>query len=142
MASRETLDAALQPFQAAVDSGVELVMVASASYPAYGPENRPASAVQAITDTLRGQLGFKGVVITDNLQSIAIETLTTPAAAGVAALGAGCDLLLYSSAGGSRTPSLPWSRRSSRRSSAANRCRTLTTASPPSRACWQPLPAE
>ena len=42
------------------------------------------------------------MVITDNLQSIAIETLTTPAAAGVAALGAGCDLLLYSSgAGGS-----------------------------------------
>ena len=108
VARQETLDAALQPFQAAVDSGVELVMVASASYPAYGPENatdpnRPASAVQAITDTLlRGQLGFKGVVITDNLQSIAIETLTTPAAAGVAALGAGCDLLLYSSgAGGS-----------------------------------------
>ena len=108
VARQETLDAALQPFQAAVDSGVELVMVASASYPAYGPENakdpnRPASAVQAITDTLlRGQLGFKGVVITDDLQSIAIETLTTPAAAGVAALGAGCDLLLYASgAGGS-----------------------------------------
>ena len=75
---------------------------------AYGPENpqdpnRPASAVQEIVDTLlRGRLGFKGVVITDNLQSIAIETLTTPAAAGVVALGAGCDLLLYSSgAGGS-----------------------------------------
>ena len=40
VASQETLDAALQPFQAAVDSGVELVMVASASYPAYGRERR------------------------------------------------------------------------------------------------------
>ena len=105
-ARQETLDAALQPFQAAVDAGVELVMVASASYPAYGSENpkdpnRPANAVRAIVDNLlRGQLGFQGLVITDNLQSIAIETLTTPSVAGVAALGAGCDLLLYSSSSG------------------------------------------
>ena len=40
-------------------------------------------------------MGFKGVIITDDLESIAIETLTTPSAAGVAALGAGCDLILY-----------------------------------------------
>ena len=53
----ETLQEALQPFQAAVDAGVELVMVSSAIYPDYGPENprdpnRPASTVKAIVDGL------------------------------------------------------------------------------------------
>ena len=100
-ATEQTLQEALQPFQAAVDAKVELVMVASAIYPDYGPENprdpnRPASSVKAIVDgLLRGQLGFGGVIITDDLQSVAIETLTSPSSAGVAALGAGCDLLLY-----------------------------------------------
>jgi beta-N-acetylhexosaminidase len=97
----ETLEAALLPFQTAVDAGVELVMVSSAVYEDYGPENprdpnRPASSVGAIVQNLlRDQLGFQGVCVTDDLQSVAIETLTTPEVAGVAALGAGCDLLLY-----------------------------------------------
>ena len=84
----ETLQEALQPFQAAVDAGVELVMVSSAIYPDYGPENpkdpnRPASTVPAIVDgLLRNQLGYRSVIITDDLQSVAIETLTTPEVAG------------------------------------------------------------
>jgi beta-N-acetylhexosaminidase len=100
-ASEETLQEALQPFQAAVDAKVELVMVSSAIYPGYGPENptdpnRPANSVKAIVQgLLRDQLGFQGLIITDDLQSVAIETLTTSPIAGVAALGAGCDLLLF-----------------------------------------------
>ncbi|MBM3668239.1 MAG: hypothetical protein FJW90_12380, partial [Actinobacteria bacterium] len=107
-ARQEILQAALQPFQAAVDSNVELVMVGSAIYPAYGSENPrdpnpPASSVAAIvTGLLRDQLGFKGVAVTDDLQSVAVETLTDPSSAGIAALRAGCDLLLYAgSTGGS-----------------------------------------
>ena len=97
----EPLSAALQPFQAAVWAGVELVMVASATYPSYGPEDpadpdKPASSVkQIVQGLLRDQLGFEGVVITDDLQSAGILTLGSSASAGVAALGAGCDLLLY-----------------------------------------------
>lgn len=100
-ARSEVLDAALLPFQAAVDAGVELMMVSSASYPSYGPENtkdpnKPANAVAAIVQNLlRGDLGFQGLVITDDLQSIAIQELGSPAGAGVAAIGAGCDLILY-----------------------------------------------
>ena len=106
VARQETLDAALQPFQAAIDSGVRMVMVASASYEGYGPENprdpnRPANSVKAITQNLlRDQMGFLGVIITDDLESIAIETLTSPSNAGVAALGAGCDLILYARSDG------------------------------------------
>lgn len=101
----ETLQEALQPFQAAIDAKVQLMMVGSAIYPDYGPENprdpnRPASSVKAIvTGLLREQMGFQGVCITDDLQSVAIETLTTAPIAGVSALGAGCDLLLFAGSG-------------------------------------------
>ncbi len=91
----QDLDAALQPFRAAVEAGVEMVMVASASYPALGAD-KPASFSGAIVrGLLRGDLGFEGVVITDDLQSVAIQELTTSGAAAVSSLGAGCDLLLF-----------------------------------------------
>lgn len=108
-ASQEDLDAALEPFQAAIDQGVQLMMVSSAIYPDYGPENprdpnKPASQVGAIVKgLLRNQMGFKGLVITDDLQSVAINELGNPASAGVKSLIAGCDLILYSSSvGGSQ----------------------------------------
>jgi beta-N-acetylhexosaminidase len=101
-ASQETLDNALVPFQAAIDAGVELMMISSANYPDYGPENpqdpnKPASQVKAIVQgLLRDKMGFGGVVITDDLESVAIDEIENTATAGVKALGAGCDLILYS----------------------------------------------
>jgi beta-N-acetylhexosaminidase len=101
-ASRETLDNALIPFQAAIDSGVRLMMISSANYPDYGPENprdpnKPANQVKAITQKLlREQMGFGGVVITDDLEAVGIDEIENTATAGVKALGAGCDLILYS----------------------------------------------
>jgi beta-N-acetylhexosaminidase len=100
-ARQETLDAALEPFQAAIDAKVALVMVSSANYPSYGPENpkdpnKPASQVGAIVNgLLRNQMGFTGLVITDDLESIAISELGSTAVAGVKSLAAGCDLILY-----------------------------------------------
>jgi beta-N-acetylhexosaminidase len=99
---QEEFDAALAPFQAAVDAGVDLVMVSSAAYPDYAGATpgkgkvKPASFAEPIVQgLLRDQLGFDGVVITDDLESIAIKTLTNRDLAAVAALGAGCDLVLY-----------------------------------------------
>jgi beta-N-acetylhexosaminidase len=100
-ARQEDLDAALQPFQAAVDAGVQMVMVSSAVYPAYGgttekDPNRPAVFTKQVNQTLlRDQLGFGGVIITDDLQAIGITELVSPPVAGVSALGAGADLVLY-----------------------------------------------
>jgi beta-N-acetylhexosaminidase len=99
-APQETLDAALQPFEAAIDAGVELVMVSSASYPGFG-SNKPAVFAKPIVQgLLRGDLGYQGVVITDDLQSIAIQEQTKSTAnAAVSALVAGCDLVLYARGG-------------------------------------------
>jgi beta-N-acetylhexosaminidase len=101
-ARQEDLDAALQPFQAAVEGGVQLVMMSSAAYPSLAGhtpgEGRVLPAVFAepiVGGLLRGELGFDGVVITDDLESIAIKTLSNRAIAAVRALAAGCDLVLY-----------------------------------------------
>jgi beta-N-acetylhexosaminidase len=90
----------LQPFRSAIAAGVKLVMMSSASYPALDPSGRPAVFSHAIvTDLLRGELGFDGVVVTDALDA------PTPAAtphAPARAIAAGVDLLLYTSGSAAR----------------------------------------
>jgi beta-N-acetylhexosaminidase len=83
----------LLPFRGAIDHGVRLVMVSSASYPALDPSGTPAVFSRAIeTGLLRDELGFEGVAVTDALDA--------PAAVGVPhaathAIAAGADLLVF-----------------------------------------------
>jgi beta-N-acetylhexosaminidase len=93
-ASAEDQQAALEPFQAAVDAGVDLVMMSSAIYPDIDAQN-PASLSPAAVQMLRDQLGFDGLVITDDLEARAIQDVTSPEEAGITALDAGDDLILY-----------------------------------------------
>jgi beta-N-acetylhexosaminidase len=85
----------LEPFGSAIRAGARLVMVSNASYPRLDGSGRPAVFSRTIvTGLLRGMLGFKGVVVTDALDA------PTPAAtphAAARAIGAGVDLLLYTS---------------------------------------------
>ncbi len=97
-ATQEDLDAALIPFQGAVDAGVDLMMVSSASYPRLGAEKPAVFAQPIVQGLLREDLGFEGVVISDDLESGAISAQTGAAGVeAVSALGAGVDLLLYAS---------------------------------------------
>ena len=92
--SRSELDAIeIAPFRAlARDSDVTSMMVAHVMFPAIDP-TRPASLSRAITTgVLREELGFDGVVFTDDLEMKAIQLPMSEAA--VLALGAGCDALL------------------------------------------------
>lgn len=66
---RAILADALVPYRAAIDEGLEAVMIAHVAYPALGAGRRPASlAPEIIGDLLRGTLGFKGVVMSDALE--------------------------------------------------------------------------
>lgn len=83
------------PFQAGIEAGADFVMVSHASAPAIDDNNVPSSlSRKVITDTLRGELGFRGVIITDALDMTAITDYYTPEEAAVMAIEAGADMLL------------------------------------------------
>jgi len=87
--------AGLLPFRAAINAGIDAVMVANATVP--GLTRIPASlSSTVVTRVLRRELGFRGLIMTDALSALAIrgEGLSIPQAA-VEALVAGEDLLLY-----------------------------------------------
>ena len=90
----ETYD--LPPFRAAVEAGVPMVMVGHLVYPAVDPD-RPASLSKEAISMLREDLGFEGVVVTDDLAMAGATGGGPPARAAVEAVRAGADLLIISS---------------------------------------------
>jgi beta-N-acetylhexosaminidase len=94
-ATSDELQSDIEPFRTAVDAGVDMVMVSTASYPTLTPGSRNPAAFspQIVRGLLRDRLGFEGAVITDDLEAPAVEDDPGPAAA--LALRAGNDLLLY-----------------------------------------------
>jgi beta-N-acetylhexosaminidase len=86
----------LPPFEAAVRAGAPMVMVGHLLYPAIDPD-RPASLSPEAIGMLRGELGFDGVVVTDDLAMAAASGGGPPARAAVEAVKAGADLLIISS---------------------------------------------
>jgi beta-N-acetylhexosaminidase len=86
----------LPPFEAAVDAGVPMVMVGHLLYPAIDPHN-PASLSRDAVGVLRRDLGFDGVIVTDDLAMAGANGSGTPAEAAVQAVQAGVDLFIVSS---------------------------------------------
>ena len=83
---------ALEPFRAAIDAGVRVVM--SAHVLVTSMDDVPATVSRRImTDLLRGELGFHGLVMTDGLEMRGITDGFGIAGATVLALAAGCDAL-------------------------------------------------
>lgn len=82
-------------FQAGIDAGADFVMVSHLSVPNIVGDNTPCSlSEKMITDTLRGQLHFEGIVITDAMNMTAITDYYTSEEAAVKALQAGADMIL------------------------------------------------
>lgn len=85
----------LVPFERAIAAGVPMVMVGHISCPKVTGDSAPASLSRAIvTDVLRGELGFDGIIITDSLGMGAVAGLHKARDLGVAAIEAGVDMLL------------------------------------------------
>ena len=83
---------ALEPFRAAIAAGVQVVMSAHILVPSM--DTVPATVSRRImTDLLRGELGFDGLVMTDGLEMRGITDGYGIAGATVQALVAGCDAL-------------------------------------------------
>ena len=85
----------LEPFQAIIQSGVADIVMAGHLVNRKLDPDRPASLSPAIvTDLLRGELGWAGVVVTDDLQAGAITSAFGAEEAIALAIEAGNDLLL------------------------------------------------
>jgi len=84
----------LRPFRAAVESGVPAVMVGHILLTAMDAE-RPATFSPAVVNgLLREEMGFDGVVVTDDLTMGAVNETYGLTEGAVMAVEAGCDLLL------------------------------------------------
>lgn len=83
------------PFQSGIDAGTHFVMVSHVSAPNVTGDDTPASlSDKMITEILRGELGYDGIVITDALNMTAITENYTSDQAAVQALKAGADMVL------------------------------------------------
>ncbi|HEV3312904.1 MAG TPA: glycoside hydrolase family 3 protein [Chloroflexota bacterium] len=93
---RTRLDAIeLAPFAAVIDRHIPMLMTAHVAYPALDPSGTPATlSAPILTDLLRTQMGFDGVVVTDCMNMHAIAHNFDAAEATTRAVLAGCDLIL------------------------------------------------
>jgi beta-glucosidase-like glycosyl hydrolase len=84
----------LVPFRAAAEAGVASMMTAHVAYPALDPSGLPATLSPAIITRLRRD-GFDGLVVSDALIMDGALQGHGEAEAGVRAVAAGVDVLLY-----------------------------------------------
>ncbi|WP_029135669.1 glycoside hydrolase family 3 protein [Nakamurella lactea] len=83
------------PFEAAIKAGIDVIMTAHIQVPALDQSGDPATLSKPIlTGILRGELGFKGVIVTDSLGMQGVRDKYGDARVPVLALKAGADILL------------------------------------------------
>lgn len=86
-------ESALEPFRAVVDAGVGAVMTGPVPVDAFHP-GEPASTSDKTVSALRNDLGFTGLVVSDDLDAPATLAGRTLPETAIASLAAGVDLLL------------------------------------------------
>ena len=93
---KETMyDVHLAPYKKLIDAGVPAIMMAHSLYPSLGVTDVPAGMSKPlIQDVLRGELGFEGVITTDNMMMGGILKQYEMSEAIVLMLEAGIDLIL------------------------------------------------
>ncbi|HSD25503.1 MAG TPA: glycoside hydrolase family 3 N-terminal domain-containing protein [Solirubrobacterales bacterium] len=99
-ATSQQLQSDLEPFKGAIEAGAKMVMVSTASYPTLGSKKQAALSAGIVSGLLRDQLGFNGVVITDDLEAPGVTGTTSPVVAASSAIKAGDDMLLYGRSAG------------------------------------------
>lgn len=92
----ELAELELVPFQTAISDGADMVMAAHIQYPKIDASLRPASLSKVMLSTLlREEMGYEGVVITDDLEMGAIQQNYGSGEAALMAIQAGADIVLF-----------------------------------------------
>ena len=84
----------LAPFAAAARAGLDSIMTAHVLYPALDPDWPATLSRRILTDLLRGELGFTGVIVSDDLGMKAVADRHPIDELAVGAVAAGADVLL------------------------------------------------
>lgn len=91
----ELKDNDLVPFQAGIDAGVDSILVSHNIVNAID-DSVPASVSAPVHDLLRKDMGFDGVIMTDDMDMAGLADFMSQEEAGLKALQAGNDLILSS----------------------------------------------
>jgi beta-N-acetylhexosaminidase len=91
----EMLAVDIPPFRQAISSGIAAIMTSHTIYQDLDADNPATLSVPILTGMLRRDMGYKGVIITDDLEMGAIENEGTIEQAALLAFEAGADLLLF-----------------------------------------------
>jgi beta-N-acetylhexosaminidase len=100
-ASKTALANDVIPFKRAIAAGVPAVMVGTAVYPSYGDDLPAACSPAIVTRLLRGSLHFKGVVLSDDLDTAGVSARIPPTQAAVQAVKVGVDMVYIAGVNGS-----------------------------------------
>jgi beta-N-acetylhexosaminidase len=82
------------PFRAAIEAGVAAIMTAHILVPAYDEASPATLSPRIVNGVLKKELGFGGLVVSDDLGMKAVSARYGLADATVRAIGAGCDVVL------------------------------------------------
>ena len=93
--TRDDLKEEYAPYQEAIYAGANFLMISLLSLPKIRGDKRPASlSPEIITDIVRDEWGYDGIVITDYMDKSCIYQKYTYAEAAVGAIEAGADMIL------------------------------------------------
>jgi len=84
----------LLPFHRAAAAGMPMIMTAHVVFAALDPARPATLSPEVVTGLLRGRLGYRGVILSDDLDMRAIADHMGAGPAAVGAIRAGCDALL------------------------------------------------
>lgn len=85
----------LRPFKAGIEAGTDFIMLGHITFPNIINDGIPASLSKwCVTDLLRNELGYEGIIITDALNMGAVSNYYSSGDAAIMAIRAGVDMLL------------------------------------------------
>lgn len=91
----ELMNLELKPFIEAINNGADVIMIGHLAVPSITKDDTPASlSKEIITDLLKNELGYNGLVITDALNMDALTNEYTEEEIYINAINAGVDILL------------------------------------------------
>jgi beta-N-acetylhexosaminidase len=84
------------PFAAMAQAGAKIIMSAHIFFPGIDPVYPATMSRIFLSDVLRGEMGFQGVITTDDIGMGAVSALFEQTDSAVRTIRAGCDLIMMS----------------------------------------------